>query len=53
MKNNVLKTIIKHLAKSNNYAAQQAINELQTETERDEARRIFAALKIETGDKAK
>ena len=39
------KTIIKHLARANEYAAREALKELDGE-EREQARRIFAAVGI-------
>lgn len=53
MKNTTLKTIIKALANAPTIAAAQALKELKTEAERDEARRIFKALNIETEAKKK
>jgi hypothetical protein len=46
MKNNTLKVIIKALAEAPTAAAREALKQLKTEEERNEARRIFAALNI-------
>ena len=46
MSKSVLKVIIKNLANAPAIAAQKAIKQLQTEEEREEARRIFNALGI-------
>ena len=48
MTNKTLKTIIKHLARANTYAAQQALRELPTQADKAEAKRIFEALHIKT-----
>lgn len=46
MSNNVKKTVIKYLATAPAIAAREALRELSTDEERNEARRIFAAVGI-------
>ena len=46
MNKSTVKKIIKHLANAPALAARQVLDELPTEAERDEARRIFSAVGI-------
>lgn len=46
MGNRVMKTIIDHLARANLYAAREAIKQLEQQEDKEEARRIFAAVGI-------
>lgn len=47
MTNRVMKVIIYHLARANIYAAREILNRLESEEDKEEARRIFAAVGIE------
>lgn len=47
MTNRVQKAIIYHLARANIYAAREIIKQLEKEEDKEEARRIFAAVGIE------
>lgn len=53
MNNKTLKTIIKALAEAPKHAAREALKRLETDEERDEARRIFKALNIDPNDPKK
>ena len=47
MTNRVQKVIIYHLARANIYAAREILKQLEKEEDKEEARRIFAAVGIE------
>lgn len=52
-KNSVQKTIIKHLAKAHEYALEKTLQDLPTDAEKDEAKRIFLAVGITKKDNKK